>query len=190
MHDHFADFGGGEFALRGFVDHAFDFVDDGFEFRRGDRAFLAGFQKSLQNFLAFEALAAAILLDDHVGNFVDAFVGGEAAGTFQAFAAAADGVAGAALARVNYLVIDDARRKGTSLEGFSIGNSRAIVRHGRQGGQWRGWGYSGERAWLRDMQWSVIRDQEAATMSTRDSRRCVCWSRREDLATIPPLRVG
>jgi hypothetical protein len=106
MHDHFADFSGGEFALRGFMDHAFDFVDDGFEFRRGNRAFFAGFQKSLQNFLALEALAAAILLDDHVRNFIDAFVGGEAAGTFQAFTAAADGVAGAALTRINYLVID------------------------------------------------------------------------------------
>jgi hypothetical protein len=112
MHDHFADFGGGELALGGFVDHAFDFVDDGFEFRRRNRALLASLQKSLQNFLALETLAAAILLDDHVGDFVDAFVGGEAARTFQAFAAAADGVAGAALARINYLVID-MRAEGT-----------------------------------------------------------------------------
>ena len=72
----------------------------------GTGRFLAGFQKSLQNFLALEALAAAVLLDDHVRDFIDAFVGGEAAGTFQAFTAAADGVAGAALTRINYLVID------------------------------------------------------------------------------------
>ena len=106
MHDHFTDFGGSEFALSGFVDHTFDFVDDGFEFGRGDGALFAGFQKSLQNFLALEAFAPAVFLDNHVRDFIDAFVGGEAAGTFQAFTATADGVAGAALTRVNYLVID------------------------------------------------------------------------------------
>jgi len=39
---------------------------------------LAGFEKALQDFLALEALAAAIFFDDHIGNFVDALVGGEA----------------------------------------------------------------------------------------------------------------
>ena len=106
MHDHFADFGGGQFPFRGLVDHAFDFVHDGFELGRGNGTLFAGFQEALQNFLALEAFAAAVFLDDHVGNFVDAFVGGEAAGAFQAFAAAANGVAGAALAGVNYLVVE------------------------------------------------------------------------------------
>jgi hypothetical protein len=60
----------------------------------------------LQNFLALEAFAAAILLDDHVRNFVDAFVRGEAPRTLQALAAAANGITGAAFARINHLVVD------------------------------------------------------------------------------------
>src|SRR5216683_5341031 len=105
VHNHFADFGGGELALGGLVHHAFDFVDDGFEFGRWHRPLFAGFQQALENFLALEAFAAAVLLDDHVGNFVDALIGGEAAAAFEAFAAAANGVAGAAFARINHLVV-------------------------------------------------------------------------------------
>src|SRR5258708_15056961 len=106
VHDHFADFGGGELAFGGFVHDAFDFVDDAFEFRRGHRALLAGLQQALQNFLTFETLAAAIFLDDHVGDFVDSLVGGEAAAAFEAFAAAANGIAAAAFAGINHLVVD------------------------------------------------------------------------------------
>src|SRR5277367_6337594 len=105
-HDHFSDFCGGKFALRGFVDHAFDFVDDGFELGRGDRALFAGLEQALQDFLAFEAFAAAIFFDDHVGNFVDALVGGKAAGALEALAAAANGIPGAAFAGINHLVIN------------------------------------------------------------------------------------
>src|SRR5260370_7568599 len=105
VHDHFADFGGGQLALGGFVHDAFDFVNDAFKLGRRHRPFFAGFQQALQNFLALEAFATAILLDDHVGNFVDALVGGEAASTFEAFAAAANGVAAAAFARINHLVV-------------------------------------------------------------------------------------
>src|SRR5258708_30060639 len=105
MHDHFTDFGGGEFALGGFVHDAFDFVDDGFELRSGHGPFFTSFQQALQNFLALESFAAPVLLDDHVGNFVDAFVSGEAASTFEAFAAAANGVAGTPFPRINHLVV-------------------------------------------------------------------------------------
>src|SRR5207244_6919926 len=72
-------------------------------------------QKSLQNFLPFETLAPAVLLDDHVGNFVDALVGCEAAAAFQALAAAANGVADAAFPRINHLVVDEIDRKSTRL---------------------------------------------------------------------------
>src|SRR6266436_32541 len=106
LHNHFADFRSCQLALGGFVHHAFDFVDDAFELGRGHRPFLAGFQQTLQNFLALEAFAAAVLLDDHVRNFVDTLVGGEAASAFQTFAAAANGVAAAAFARINHLVVD------------------------------------------------------------------------------------
>ncbi len=86
--------------------HAFDFIDNGFELRRRHRPLLASFQQTLQNFLAFEAFAAAILLDDHIRNLVDAFVRGETPSTFEAFPAAADGVTAAAFSRINYLVVD------------------------------------------------------------------------------------
>jgi len=77
--------------------HALDFIHDCFQFGSGHGPFFARFQKSLQNLLPLEALAAPVLLDDHVGNFVDALVGRESAATFQALAPAANGVAGAAL---------------------------------------------------------------------------------------------
>jgi hypothetical protein len=59
-----------------------------------------------QDFLAFEALAPAILLDDHVRNFVDALIGREAASALEAFTTPTNRVAGAAFARIDYLVID------------------------------------------------------------------------------------
>ena len=105
MHNHLADFGGGQLPFRGFVDHAFDFVNDAFKFWCGHGTLFASFQQTLQDFLAFEALAAAIFFDDHVGNLIDALVSGKAAGAFQAFAATTNGVAGAALAGIDDLVV-------------------------------------------------------------------------------------
>src|ERR1700684_282013 len=122
VHDHLADFGGGQLALGRVVHHAFDVVDDRFEFRRRHRALFARLQQSLQNFLAFEPFAAAIFFDDHVGNFIDALVGGEAAAALQAFAAAANRVAGTAFARIDYLVID----VGTERALHSAGSPRRI----------------------------------------------------------------
>ena len=98
----------------------------------GNGAFFAGFQKTLKDFLALEAFAAAVFLDNHVRNFVDAFVGSEAPRAFQALATAANGVAGAAFAGVDYLVIQMCAERGTSLEGFSPDIGTFIVRHWRQ----------------------------------------------------------
>jgi hypothetical protein len=106
MHDHFADLGGGEFAFGGFVDHAFDFVDDGFEFGCGNGALFTSFEEALEDLLALEAFAAAIFFDDHVGDLVNALVSGKAPRAFETFAAAADGVAGTALAGIDYLVVE------------------------------------------------------------------------------------
>src|SRR5262249_37418488 len=61
-------------------------------------------------------------LDDHVGNFVDSLVGGKAASALQALAASANRVAGAAFARINYLVIDI----GTERTLHSAGSPRRI----------------------------------------------------------------
>jgi len=44
MHDHFADFGGGQFPFSGIVDHAFDFIHDGFELGSGNGALFASLQ--------------------------------------------------------------------------------------------------------------------------------------------------
>src|SRR5215469_9011597 len=106
MHDHLANFRGRQFALRSLVHHAFNLIHDSFQFRRGHRPFFAGFEQSLQNLLPLEALAASILLDDYVRNFVDTFISREAAGAFQAFAATANGISRSAFARIDYLVIE------------------------------------------------------------------------------------
>src|SRR6202030_4683343 len=105
-HDHLADFRGSQLTLGGLVYDAFNLVHDGFKFRCSYRAFLASLEQALQNFLTLEALSAAVFLGDHVGNFVDAFVGGESARAFEAFAAAPDGVAGAAFARIDHLIVN------------------------------------------------------------------------------------
>src|SRR5260370_10998506 len=104
-HDHFTDFGGSQLAFRGLLHHTFDFVHNRFQLGRGHRTFFASLQKSLQNLLPLEALATPVLLDDHVRNFVDAFVGGETAAAFQALTAAANGVANAAFPRVDHPVV-------------------------------------------------------------------------------------
>jgi len=83
-----------------------------------NRAFLASFQQALENFLALEAFTAPVFLGHHVWNFVDAFVGGEAAGTLEAFASAADGVAGAAFAGIDHFVVN--WRAKRTLQGFCL----------------------------------------------------------------------
>src|SRR5713101_8505343 len=96
VHDHFADFGGGQFALRSLMDHALDLIHDRFQFRGGHRPLLASLQQPLQNLLALEALPPPVFLDHHVRNFVNALVGGEPPPAFQALPPAANHVPGAA----------------------------------------------------------------------------------------------
>src|SRR5207342_1805444 len=55
-------------------------------------------------FLPLEPLAPAVLLDDHVRDFIDPFVAGEAPAAFETLAAAANDFALLALARVDDLV--------------------------------------------------------------------------------------
>src|SRR5579871_3084846 len=54
--------------------------------------------------MPIELLAPAVLLDHHVGNFIDSFVCGEAAFAPQALAPAADGFAFLAFPRIHHLV--------------------------------------------------------------------------------------
>src|SRR6266481_484567 len=106
VHDHFADFRGGQLAFGGLLHYAFDFIHDCFELRRGHGTLFASLQEPLQNFLPFETLAPPVLFDDHVRDFVDAFVGGEPPAAFQALAPPANGVAEAAFPRINHFVVD------------------------------------------------------------------------------------
>src|SRR5712691_2309446 len=99
VHDHFADFRGGQFAFGGLLHDAFDFIHNRFELRRRHRTFFTSFQEPLQNFLPFETLAPPVLLDDHVRDFVDALIRGEPPAAFQALAPPANGVAEAAFPR-------------------------------------------------------------------------------------------
>jgi len=107
VHDELADLGGGAFALGCVHEEGLACVDDGLEPRGGDGALFAGAQQAAENLLALKALAAAVFFDDHVGNFVDALVGGEAAVALLAFTAAADGVGLFAFARVDYAVLSE-----------------------------------------------------------------------------------
>src|SRR3984957_20393483 len=105
IHEQAANFGSGAFAVRGFADECLRFVDNCFKLADGHRAFFAGLQQSLEDFLALEFLAASVFLDHHVRNFVNTLVGGEPAIALQAFAAATNQVAGARLARVDHFVV-------------------------------------------------------------------------------------
>src|ERR1700739_4991258 len=85
--------------------HGLNLVHNFFELWRRHRPLFASLQEALQNFLPFEALAPPILLDHHVGNFIDALVGGKTSAAFQALAPAADGVPAATFPGIDYFVI-------------------------------------------------------------------------------------
>src|ERR1700693_770703 len=112
IHDEFAEFAGLALAFLRIDDKGFGLVHNLLELADWHRPFLTCTQQAVQNFLAVEFLAASVLLDHHVRNFIDALVGGEALGALQALAAAADRLRLFAFARVDYLVIGEAA-KGT-----------------------------------------------------------------------------
>ena len=66
--------------------------------------FSQAFSSPPKHLLAVEFLAAAVLLDHHVGDFVDPLIGGEAALAAQALPAPADGVAFLALPRIHHFI--------------------------------------------------------------------------------------
>src|SRR6202034_3949214 len=118
-HQESADLGGRALAICRFAHKSLGFIYDGFQLAHRHGPFFAGLQQSLQDLLALEFFPAAILLDDHIGNLVDAFIGGKATAAFQALAATANQIAGATLARVDYLIIQ-VRAKRTLHSGFSF----------------------------------------------------------------------
>mgnify|MGYP003344798656 CR=1 FL=1 len=73
----------------------------------------AGAEEAFEDFLALEFFAAAVAFDDHEGDVIAAFVGGEAALAFEALAAAADDIAFLAFAGVDDFVFSmSAKRTG------------------------------------------------------------------------------
>src|SRR5258708_6807952 len=105
FHDALADFRCGAFALRRIHHVLLHFVHNLFHPAHGDGALLAGAQYSGQDLLALKLFPASVFLHHHVGDFVDALVGGEALLAFQAFAAAANRFAFLAFARIDHLVV-------------------------------------------------------------------------------------
>lgn len=106
-HDELADLAGGAFALGRVDDEGFGFIDDGLHLGGGDIAFLAGLEQAVEDLLAVETLAAAVFLDDHVGDLVDALVGGKAFFAALALAPPPDGIGFLALARVDDAILTE-----------------------------------------------------------------------------------
>src|ERR1700677_2093676 len=104
-HDQLADFAGSALALGGVHQITLCSVDDGFKLAGWHGTLFAGAEQAAEDFLSVEALAPAIFLDHHVGDFVDALVGGEAAVAALALAAAADRVSFFAFARVDDAIL-------------------------------------------------------------------------------------
>src|SRR5216684_2499252 len=105
VHDELADFAGFALTLGGLDDEGLGFIHDLLELADGYRALLAGAHQAVENFLAVKTFAASVFLYHHVGDFVDALVGGEALFALEAFAASADGIRFLALARIHDFVI-------------------------------------------------------------------------------------
>ena len=105
IHNQLADFTGFTLALGGFDDEGFGFIDDLFELADRYRSLLAGAHQAVEDFLAVKTLAAPVFLDYHIGDFIDALVGGKALLALQAFATATDGIRLFAFARIHDFVI-------------------------------------------------------------------------------------
>jgi hypothetical protein len=82
-------------------------VHDGFQLAGRHGPLFAGAQQAAEHLLPVEALAAAVFLDHHVGDFVDALVGGEAAIAALALPPPPDGVGLFALARVHHPILPE-----------------------------------------------------------------------------------
>ena len=103
-HDDLADVACTKLAVEGILDVLFDLIDDGFELASGDRAFFGGAEEAGEDFVTVPTFAFAVFFDDHIWNFVDAFVGSESPAALQTFAAAADGITLARFPRIHDLI--------------------------------------------------------------------------------------
>jgi hypothetical protein len=105
VHDQLADLIGGSFAFRGIDQECLSLIHDRFQLGCRDRAFLASAQQAAQHLLAFEFFPAAVFLDHHVGDFIDAFVGSKALVATLAFATTANRICFFAFARIHDTIL-------------------------------------------------------------------------------------
>src|SRR5262249_8198022 len=83
--------------------HDLGLVGNRFQLHHRDRPLLAGLQHAGKNLLPVESLAPAVFFDDHVWNFIDAFVARESALAAEALAPPPDRLAFLAFARIDPL---------------------------------------------------------------------------------------
>src|SRR5689334_6184123 len=105
LHDHLPDLRRRALPVWGVDDIGLGLVDDLFELSHRNRTLLARLEQSGQELLTIKFLSPAVLLYDHVRDFVDALVRGKALLTLHALATAADRLALFGLARIHYFVI-------------------------------------------------------------------------------------
>src|SRR5208337_3326397 len=82
----------------------FHLINQFSEFRHADGALFARLEEAGQDFLALELLPAAVLFDDHIGDFVDSLICSKSTETLQAFPTPANDVAFFALTAVDYAI--------------------------------------------------------------------------------------
>jgi hypothetical protein len=76
--------------IRAFMDLLLHEVHQSLQLDDTDWTLLARLEQTIQDLVPVEFFPAAILLDDHVRDFVDSFVTGETTRTVQTLASAAD----------------------------------------------------------------------------------------------------
>src|SRR5215469_10502705 len=127
LHDHLSDLGSRSLAVRR-IDHVLlNVVHDLLHGAHGNRTLLAGAQKPGEDLLTLKLFPTPVFLDHHVGNLVDALVGGEALFALQALAPAADGSAFPVLARVHDFVIFEAAKRAFHSFNVWIGASLIVT---------------------------------------------------------------
>src|SRR6185312_5416335 len=110
-HEKLADVAGADFALLRVHHQPLDLVDNAFQLPHGDRPLLRGVQEPGEHLLAIEFLPAPVLLDHHVGDFVQALVGSEALLAGETLTPATDSLAFLALARIHHPIIQVAAKR-------------------------------------------------------------------------------
>ena len=113
VHDELADFAGFALPFGGLDDEGLRFIDDLLELADGHRTFFASAHEAVEHFLAVKTFAAAVFFHHHVGDFVDALVGGKALVATLALATPANGVCFFAFTR-----IDDSILRETAIGAF------------------------------------------------------------------------